>query len=327
MLFSALMKCFCVQKIRYVMRKMQRRHFLKSSLGMAGLLALQACSEPSSAVGSAPTAKSKITVGTHIWVYAKHQKNYDVSNILKDIWQDVKYAGIDGVELMEHPLRRLDKTSEIKALIEEHRLPLIGTSYGASFWDKQKTNEIVEDLDNIFTNMQTLGARTIGISVGRPNGNRLKTDEELDTQAALIIRATALAKSKGVVLNLHNHTYEVENELHDLLGTLNRIPDAKLGPDINWLLRAGVEPNEFLKRFKDNIVFLHLRDQYASGQWPESVGEGDTDFSQIASTLQHIDFKGDAIIELAHEDGFAPTRPIKESLKMSREYVRSTMGF
>ena len=37
--------------------------------------------------------------------------------------------------------------------------------------------------------------------------------------------------------------------------------------------------------------------------------------------------RGHAMIELAHEAGFKPTRPLRESLKMSREYVKSTLGF
>lgn len=32
-------------------------------------------------------------------------------------------------------------------------------------------------------------------------------------------------------------------------------------------------------------------------------------------------------IELAHERDFVPTRPLRESLRMSREFVRRTMGF
>ena len=39
-------------------------------------------------------------------------------------------------------------------------------------------------------------------------------------------------------------------------------------------------------------------------------------------------FPGDAVIELAHEGNFRPTRPLGESLKISREFVpRRTMGF
>jgi hypothetical protein len=33
------------------------------------------------------------------------------------------------------------------------------------------------------------------------------------------------------------------------------------------------------------------------------------------------------VIELAHETNFKPTRPLRESLKMSRGFVRETLGY
>ena len=71
---------------------------------------------------------------------------------------------------------------------------------------------------------------------------------------------------------------------------------------------------------------MHLRDQKIDGKWPESLGEGDVNFKEIASVINEINFEGDAIIELAHENGFIKTRPLRESLKMSREFMRKTMG-
>jgi len=114
--------------------------------------------------------------------------------------------------------------------------------------------------------------------------------------------------------------------MYDLRGTLKRIPDIGLGPDLNWLLRAGTNPLEFLREFRKQIVFLHLRDQLSNGKWPESMGEGNVNFKEIADVLKEINFSGQTIIELAHENGFVPTRPLKESLKMSRDYMRKTMG-
>ena len=130
-----------------------------------------------------------------------------------------------------------------------------------------------------------------------------------------------------MVLNLHNHSYEVENDLHDLKGTLARIPDAKLGPDLNWLVRGGVDPVQFLRQYGRQIVFLHLRDQHRDGRWSEALGEGDMDYAAIAAALREINFQGDAIIELAHESDFKPTRPLRESLKMSREFVRRVFQY
>jgi len=301
--------------------KMNRAEFLRTGIGVLGLATLGfpvlACTAGK---------RGKLPVGAHVWIYASTQAGYDVSPILPQIFADMKYAGLDGVETMEHPLRKEESTSLIAELIEQYQLPLLGTSYGAAMWDKSKHTEILEDVENIMSNMARVKARTFGTSVGHPS-DRMKTEDELDAQAELLLKLMALGKKNDVVLNLHNHTYEVENNLFDLKGTLQRIPDIKLGPDTNWLLRAGVDPLSFLKEYQENIVFIHLRDQLSNGQWPESLGEGDVDFVQMGELLHSMDFAGDLVIELAHEGGFVPTRPIKESLKMSRDYMRETMDY
>lgn len=269
--------------------------------------------------------KRKLTVGAHVWVYASSQPKYDVSPVLEEIFSDMSYAGLDAVETMEQPLRSKVYTAQIKEFIDKYKISLIGTSYGAAMWDKTRHNEIEEDVDLIMTNLASVGGRTFGTSVGHPQG-RPKTEQELDAQANLLKRLIKMGEQKGIVLNLHNHTSEVENNMHDLGGTLKRIPNVKLGPDLNWLLRAGIDPLDFLDKYQKQICFLHLRDQYIGGKWSEALGEGDVDFIEIGKKLHEIQFNGDVIVELAFENGFKPTRPIKESLKMSREYLRKTTG-
>jgi sugar phosphate isomerase/epimerase len=289
------------------------------------MLALSLYQPGRSATFIKDTKRKKITVGAHVWVYASTMPGYDVSPILSQIFSDVAYAGFDGVETMEQPLRSIVYTKQIKELIDQYKIKLIGSSYGADMWNKEKQNQIYEDVDLIFTNMASLGARTFGISVGEPAG-RKKTEDEFDNQAELLRRIIGLGEKKGIVPNLHNHTAEVENNMYDLRGTLKRIPDVKLGPDLNWLLRAGINPVDFLREFRKQIVFMHLRDQLSNGKWPESMGEGNVNFKEIADVIKEINFEGDAIIELAHENGFVRTRPLKESLKMSRDFMKKTMG-
>jgi sugar phosphate isomerase/epimerase len=302
---------------------MNRRHFLhNASLSFLGL-SLSGKGIPGP-LFPGNTGK-KIITGAHVWVYASTMPGYDVSPALDRIFSDVSYAGFDGVETMEHPLRSAVYTKQILELIDKYKIKLIGSSYSGDFWDKEKQNAIYEDVDLIFTNMASVGGKTFGISVGEPAG-RKKTEAEFDNQAALLKKIIAMGKKKGIVPNLHNHTMEVEDNMFDLRGTLKRIPDIKLGPDLNWLLRAGINPVDFLREFRRQIVFLHLRDQLKNGKWPEAMGEGDVDFKEIGGVLKEISFEGTAIIELAFENGFIPTRPIRESLKMSREYMRRTMG-
>ena len=301
---------------------MDRRKFINSAL--CSLAALSS-SEAINAASIIQKKRKKIVVGAHVWVYAATLPENDVSPVLSQIFSDVAYAGFDGVEAKHQPLRSPVYTKQIGELIDKHKIKLIGSSYSAQMWDKNNYNEIYEDVGQIFTNMASVGGKTFAITVGQTRG-RKKTEDELDNQANLLQKLIVLGREKDIIINLHNHTYEVENNMHDLRGTLKRIPDIGLGPDLNWLLRAGINPLDFLNEFRKQIVYLHLRDQLSSGKWPESLGEGNVNFREIADKLDEIKFNGTATIELAHENGFVPTRPLRESLKMSREHLRKTMG-
>jgi len=296
-----------------------RRRFLQS----AGAAVAAAATAP---VGIARASEAKkVIVGAHPWVYAAKQPGYDITPILDSVFADMKYAGMDGIELMHTALRPDDAVERIGALSEKHGLAVLGTSFGGKMCDRAEHGAVFEDAERVITRLAKLGGRTLGTSVG--SAGRRKTPDQLDAQADLLKKIIAVAEAHDVVLNLHNHTYEVVDDMHDLRGTLARVPGVKLGPDINWLVRGGVDPVEFILDFADRIVFLHLRDQKADGKWPEAMGEGDMDYQAIGRALQQINFAGDAVIELAHERQFTPTRPLRESLKISRQFVKETLGY
>jgi sugar phosphate isomerase/epimerase len=298
-----------------------RRSFLQSTVAALGLSGGLYAPLRLLAAGKI----KRVLVGAHPWVYAAPLPGYDITPILDQVFSDVSYAGMDGLELMENVLRHSDSVERIGALSAQYNLPVIGTSYGAHMWDRSEHQRILEDAEMVITRLAELGGKTFGTSVGR--APTPKTPEQLDAQAELLSKIINLADKAGVELNLHNHTYEVENHQHDLKGTLARIPKLKLGPDLNWLIRGGVEPVEFIREHGRQITFLHLRDQNADGTWSEALGEGATDFKAIARELQRIKFSGYAVVELAHERDFQPTRPLRESLKMSRRFVRETLGY
>lgn len=297
-----------------------RRSFLRAS----GSLALSA-SLPAASLLAADAAGKKVPVGAHPWVYAAKQPGYELTPILDPIFADMSYAGMEGIELMHSVLRPDDAEERIRKLSAQHRLPVIGASFGGAMWDRSQHAEVLQDAERVIPRLARLGGRTLGTSVGAIKWGQklLKTPEQLDAQAELLKKLIALCQDHGIELNLHNHTYEVENGLHDLKGTLARIPEAKLGPDLNWLIRGGVDPVQFIREYGKQIVFLHLRDQKADGKWAEGMGDGCTDFGAIARALQDVQFAGTAVIELAHERDFQPTRALRETLKQSREFVRN----
>ena len=299
-----------------------RRQFLKSAAVMgAGILA----GADGVCARSAIPQTQNVLIGGHAWVYAARLPGYDYTPVLEQIFSDFRYARIEAFELMDTVLLHEYAVEHIHALSLKYSIPILGSSFEGDMWDRSKHPIIMDKAQTVITRLAQLGGRTLGTSVGRaPDA---KTPEQLDAQAEILRKIIALGQAQGVVLNLHNHTYEVENGMYDLEGTLARIPDVKLGPDLNWLVRAGVDPVKFIHRFGKQIVFLHVRDQNADGTWSEAVGEGNMDYASIAKALHAIPFTGDAVIELAHERGFRLRRPLREDWKISRDFVHRTMGY
>jgi len=267
----------------------------------------------------------KVIVGAHPWVYAAKQPKHDIYPIIEGIFDDMKYAGFEGIELMHNVLYHDDAVEKIALLSERCSLPIIGTSFGGNMWNRDEHDEILETAKTVIRKVAQLGGHTLGTSTGATREK--KTKEQLDAQAELLKKIMDVCDKHGVTLNLHNHTYEVKDDEYELSNMIERIPDVKLGPDLNWLYRAGIDPVDFIKRHADRIVFLHLRDEKKEGGWPEAMGEGDMDYVAIGNALREIGFSGEAVVELAHEKDFHLTRPLRESLKMSREYVRQTLGY
>jgi sugar phosphate isomerase/epimerase len=299
-----------------------RRSFIKTSGSIAGGFALGGLI--TEGVLAKENSAAKVPVYGHLWVYAsRYPPDWDCTPILNEVFSDLKYAGIEGVELMEILLRHDDAVSRLNELIGKHQLPVTGTSYYGDMWKKDEHQRILDDLELVAERLHGVGGTMFGITVG--DARRKKTENELDQQCELLKKVIDVCKKNDVQPNLHNHTFEVENDLHDLKGTLKRVPDIKLGPDLNWLVRGGVDPVWFINTYGEQMVYMHIRDQKADGKWTEAVGEGVIDFPAIAKALKKINYRGKAAIELAFDE--PPKNAVREDWKKSREYVRKVFGW
>ena len=300
-----------------------RRTFIKQSGALLGGLALLDAS-----AFAMPQGKRKTKVNAHLWVYAsKYPPTWDSTPNIEAVFSDLSYAGISGVELMEVNLRHHDAVEHLSELAKKYNLPVSGSSYGAgsNMWQEAQHKTILEDVKVVVPRLRQLKGKNLGISVG--DARRIKTEKELDAQAAILKQILVICNDNGIEANLHNHTYEVINGMHDLKGTLARVPELKLGPDLNWLIRGGVNPVDFINEYGSRITYMHIRDQYADGRWTEYVGQGATNFAPIAKALKTAKFSGDVAIELAFPENFTPVHPLKEDWKKSRQYVKKVFGW
>ena len=298
--------------------KSSRRYFIKQTTALAGAALVGGIES------FASPKTTDIFLAGHIWAYAsRYPPNWDCTPMLDTIFSDMRWAGMDGIEIMESLLHHDDAVQRFNDLIGKYKIPVIGTSYYNDMWDKSRQGEILEDVELTVSRLHQIGADMIGISVG--DAERQKTEEELDVQAETLKKVMTICKKYNVQPNLHNHTYEMAYNMVDFKSNITKVPDIALGPDLNWLVRSGVDPAGFINTYGHRMVFMHIRDQDANGKWTEAVGTGTTNFKAIAAALKNINYKGKAAIELAFDS--PPKRDVKEDFKMSREYVEKTFGW
>lgn len=145
-----------------MIRNHSRRKFIKASACIAGTTVLGNIF-PKPLLG-ATIFNNKVPLSGHLWVYAsKFPPDWDCTPILDQVFSDFKYAGLQGVEMMESNLRHADVVSKVGDLIQQYELPVTGSSYYADMWDRTKQQEILEDVDLVVGRLHQLGVVRLGL--------------------------------------------------------------------------------------------------------------------------------------------------------------------
>jgi sugar phosphate isomerase/epimerase len=130
-------------------------------------------------------------------------------------------------------------------------------------------------------------------------------------------------RRRGIRLHYHNHDFEFERMdgvatgMDLLLGGLD--PDAvTLCVDIGWVWRMGIDPADFLRRRRDRIGFLHLRDFKGVESVP--LGKGDINLRPVIDLLPDLPHLRGVVVE---QD--PPSDPLGDMIE-SRQYLRRTFS-
>lgn len=176
------------------------------------------------------------------------------------------------------------------------------------------------DLKNVISELQTLGARYAICPWLGPD--RRPGAEGYRDLATLFNKVGAECAAGGLTFAYHHHDFELQRfgdttGLHILLN--NSDPElVKAEIDVYWAAHAGFDPVALLRELKGRVPLVHLKDMTAA---PErtfaEVGHGTLDIPAILAAADEIGAEW-LIVE---QDRCQ--RPALESIKMSREYLRS----
>lgn len=216
----------------------------------------------------------------------------------KKLWED-----FDGT------IRRLKETgftsAELCVIFDDDRPQLPGVPeaaarvFHAGIWHYKEAPEKIRKLRE--AGLQVVSLQIMGnpnhplddlvprmVSFGKENGishfciSFNKNLEEMKAMADVTKKVSEAFAREGLTFAYHNH--DPECPFTDGVNALDYILDAcpalMLELDVGWVAFSGEDPVEFMKRYKDRIALLHLKD-ICEGACPENravcfraIGEG-----------------------------------------------------
>ena len=249
---------------------------------------------------------------------------YDLAEDYYGTLKKVKEMGYDGVELSG--LGENDPV-EVRNMLSELGLALTSSHAPAE--------ELMRDGE--FERYATLGCKYVVMGM-RFHGD----DEETARYIETIRELSEMAHASGITLQYHNHDFEfLPYKGKYILDSLyEEIPADRLLAQIDtcWVKFAGIDPCEYMTKYKGRTPLLHLKD-FIGGKGEDDpydligkaevknrrtnfkfvpIGCGCQNIPAILETAKKNDVKWVIVEQDKSED-----RPPIEAAKMSLDYLRS----
>ncbi len=247
----------------------------------------------------------------------------------------VKEMGYDYVEFAGYFGKSAD---EVASLLKKHNLKCIGVH--------QSYDLFVEQGQKAVDYLKTIGAEYSAIPWMGLESH--KGTENYDKRVEEIKKVSDLLSKNGIKMLYHNHDFEF-NKLEGkyiLEWFLEDVTIEKIKPELDtcWVHYAGVNPSEYILKYKGNLPVVHLKDfvcknfgagpvyalidsegkEIKNDEKPDlgfeyrPCGDGIQDFKAILDACT----KAGTEYVIVEQDGW-PTTPALESARRSREYLKS----
>ena len=188
---------------------------------------------------------------------------------LLEKFQTIKALGFDGVELL--PVDLDNDVEDIKKWAAETGLEIVSVH-------AEPTEEIVKK-------MAALG----GKAVIWASTNFCNEEEAIEVAHKLDAMAE-MAEPYGIKIGYHNHSKEfyVDNGLPLLEHLANHSSKCFFQLDCGWTMNAGTYPPSFIRRYKDRIIAIHVKENSrVQGPGPKPIsayaeGNHESPFAHVA---------------------------------------------
>ena len=247
--------------------------------------------------------------------------------------EDIAALGFPGIQLRSNVLKEFPNPSELRDLLQQHRLTMVALSSGDVSVESDESSEIAKHAAHA---KYTHDAGGLYLQLIDAKPKRAITADDYKVLGRRLTEIGKRSADLGVQLGYHNH-----------MGTIGQAPDevdrvlsasdaryVRLELDIAHYLQAGGDPVKAIQKYRDRLLFMHIKDVESIPKEQSSrgrdfrfveLGRGRVDVPAAFKALHDVGFRGWAIVELdAVPD---PARSPKDAALISKNYLHDRLGF
>jgi len=241
---------------------------------------------------------------------------YLANGSTEEALKDIAASGYQGYEIFEGNLMQyVDKKDELLELMGTHSLQLIGVYSGANLiYDEILEDELFK-IESVAKFASELGAEHLVMGGGAVRSSGIR-EEDFEKLAKGLDKVVKIAEKYNLVTSYHPHLGSMV-ESPEQLERLVKHTDIYLCPDTAHIEAGGGDPVEFLRKYKDRIKYVHLKD-YQSGEFLP-LGEGKQNFDQMIKILNDMNYDGWITVEL---DSYSDPR---KGAEISKSFLDSSV--
>ena len=249
--------------------------------------------------------------------------------------KDVGEVGFRGIQLRSPILKDFgDKPKALAELLKAHKLQFVALSGGGPGGVNYNEADQIATQVKHATFMRDAGGLYLQMTDSARPKDRKPESKDFKALGRLLTDIGKRTADLGIPVAYHNHMRSL-GEGPDEVDALMDAADpkyVKLLLDVAHYVQGGGDPAKAIRKHRDRILFLHIKDVESVAPTAEStsnyrfveLGRGRVDLPAVFGALKEIKFRGWAVVELDSVPD--KTRTPKESAIISKKYLEDKLG-
>jgi inosose dehydratase len=248
---------------------------------------------------------------------------------IEQAMEEIAAVGFRGIQLRSEAFQQFgDRAAALRDLLQRRQLAFAALSSGNLSIDPAREQAELAAHVQHARFLRAAGGTYLQIIDERPKGRAIVPDD-YKRLGRLLTTLGRRVKDEGVTMVYHHHMNSLGEHPHEVAPILDAADPkyVRLLLDVAHYQQGGGDPVEAIRRYREWIQVVHLKDVRSTGAGGEyqfvELGRGRVNLPAVSAALAEINFGDWAIVELDRvpDPGGTP----KQSAEANRRYLIETL--